>query len=301
VEDNVEQDVGSKRHGMDLGESGYSSEKVGNEDSAVESPPPRLANGDSALASPASPADMDDSASPVGCADVTQICKELVVAIPASPLESVGSPLSPSPVSSEVNIDCSSPVSTCAHGDCMSPDCNRPVSRFEFCNDDDMDSAEGTAKFSPVEDDSCGAKSPLVSDLCENISRLCTSFVLVPEQDVNGCEEKQHVCGAVQEGSIGIGDMAIKVQLNGMTASESRSNGGAVTDKVRSAGEVANWSETVLSRYQCDDGECSIQSCLNQFTALELMAGNNKVGCENCTRRQNRGRFQSGNIFLNLM
>jgi ubiquitin carboxyl-terminal hydrolase 16/45 len=261
VEDNVEQDVGSKRHGVDLGESGYSSEKVGNEDSAVESPLPCLANGDSALASPASPADMDGSTSRVGCADVMQVCKELVVTIPASPLESVGSPLSPSPVSSEVNIDCSSSVSTRAHGDCVSPDCNRPVSRFAFCNDDDMDS--------PVEDYSCGAKSPLVSDLCENISRLCTSSVVVPEQIVNGCEEKQ----LVQGGSPGIGDVAVKV---------------------RSAGEAANWSETVLPRYQCDDGECSVQSCLNQFTALELMAGNNKVGCENCTKRQNQGKLRSG-------
>jgi ubiquitin carboxyl-terminal hydrolase 16/45 len=305
VEDNVEQDVGSKGHGMDLGESGYSSEKVGNEDSAVESPLPRLANGDSALASPASPADMDGAT----CADVTQICKELVVTIPASPLESVGSPLSPSPVSSELNIDCSSSVSTRAHGDCLSPDCNRPVSRFAFCHDDDLDSAEGMAKFSPVEDDSCGAKSPLVSDLCENISRLCTSSDLAPEQNVNGCEEKQRVCGDEQEGGTGTGDMAVELRSAGQNVNgceekqrvcgdeqEGGTGTGDVAVKLRSAGETANWSETVLPRYQCDDGECSVQSCLNQFTALELMAGNNKVGCENCTRRHNQGEFRSGNV-----
>lgn len=44
---------------------------------------------------------------------------------------------------------------------------------------------------------------------------------------------------------------------------------------------------TVSARYQCDDGECSIQSCLNQFTACELMTGNNKVRCENCTKNIN--------------
>lgn len=306
VEDNVEQDVGLKRHGIDLGESGYSSEKVGNEDSAVESPLPCLTNGDSALASPASPADMDGSTSPVGSGDMTEISKELVVTIPASPLESVGSPLSPSPVSSEVNIDCSSSISTRVHGDRMSPDCNRPVSRFAFCNDDDMDSAEGVVRLSPVEDDSCNAKNPLVSDLCEDISRLCTSFVLVTEPNVNDCGEKQHVCGGnvggiMEECNTGKGDMVVKVQLNGKTASEVQSNGdlarkmqpnAAVDDKVQSAGEVANWSATVLPRYQCDDGECSIQSCLNQFTALELMTGNNKVGCENCTQQQNQGKFK---------
>lgn len=40
-------------------------------------------------------------------------------------------------------------------------------------------------------------------------------------------------------------------------------------------------------RYLCDEDECSIQSCLSQFTALELLTGNNKVGCETCTERIN--------------
>ncbi|CAG9832560.1 unnamed protein product [Diabrotica balteata] len=45
------------------------------------------------------------------------------------------------------------------------------------------------------------------------------------------------------------------------------------------------WSGTISSRYQCEEGECSVQSCLNQFTECELMAGTNKVGCELCTKR----------------
>lgn len=39
----------------------------------------------------------------------------------------------------------------------------------------------------------------------------------------------------------------------------------------------ADWSTTLAPRYQCDDGECSVQSCLNNFTWVELMTGNNKV------------------------
>lgn len=39
----------------------------------------------------------------------------------------------------------------------------------------------------------------------------------------------------------------------------------------------ADWSTTLAPRYQCEDGECSIQSCLNNFTSVELMTGNNKV------------------------
>lgn len=40
------------------------------------------------------------------------------------------------------------------------------------------------------------------------------------------------------------------------------------------------------TRYQIKEGEVSIQSCLNQFTSLELMSGSNKVGCEACTARE---------------
>lgn len=49
----------------------------------------------------------------------------------------------------------------------------------------------------------------------------------------------------------------------------------------------SDWSTTIAPRYQCEDGECSIQSCLNNFTAVELMTGNNKVGCDGCTQRIN--------------
>ncbi|XP_058126824.1 ubiquitin carboxyl-terminal hydrolase 45-like [Anopheles ziemanni] len=49
----------------------------------------------------------------------------------------------------------------------------------------------------------------------------------------------------------------------------------------------ADWSNTIAPRYQCGEGECSVQSCLNNFTAVELMSGNNKVCCEACTERIN--------------
>lgn len=49
--------------------------------------------------------------------------------------------------------------------------------------------------------------------------------------------------------------------------------------------DIEMWTETMSSRYKCEDGECSIQSCLNQFTACELMTANNKVSCKLCTKR----------------
>lgn len=53
--------------------------------------------------------------------------------------------------------------------------------------------------------------------------------------------------------------------------------------------EVSGWCKTLAPRHQSEEGECSIISCLNQFTSLELMTGNNKVGCEACTQRHNKG------------
>jgi len=49
----------------------------------------------------------------------------------------------------------------------------------------------------------------------------------------------------------------------------------------------ADWNNTLAPRLQCADGELSVQSCLNNFTSVELMTGNNKVGCEACTERIN--------------
>lgn len=46
-----------------------------------------------------------------------------------------------------------------------------------------------------------------------------------------------------------------------------------------------NSSITIGLPYIARDDECSIQSCLNSFTAIELLSGNNKVGCEACTKR----------------
>ncbi|XP_058445158.1 ubiquitin carboxyl-terminal hydrolase 16 [Malaya genurostris] len=49
----------------------------------------------------------------------------------------------------------------------------------------------------------------------------------------------------------------------------------------------ADWGSTLAPRYQCEDNECSIQSCFNSFTAVEMMTGNNKVCCDACTERIN--------------
>ncbi|XP_066258268.1 ubiquitin carboxyl-terminal hydrolase 16/45 [Euwallacea similis] len=49
--------------------------------------------------------------------------------------------------------------------------------------------------------------------------------------------------------------------------------------------DATSYESTLAPRYQCEENECSVESCLNQFTECELMMGSNKVGCDRCTKR----------------
>ncbi len=54
-------------------------------------------------------------------------------------------------------------------------------------------------------------------------------------------------------------------------------------------------TNTLVSRYQASGHECSLLSCLNQFTSMELLTGNNKFGCEKCTNIKHDGKIE-GNV-----
>ncbi|CAB3374837.1 Hypothetical predicted protein [Cloeon dipterum] len=49
----------------------------------------------------------------------------------------------------------------------------------------------------------------------------------------------------------------------------------------------SRWSTTMMPRITNCDAKCdsTLNTCLNQFVAIELLTGNNKVGCETCTKR----------------
>lgn len=52
--------------------------------------------------------------------------------------------------------------------------------------------------------------------------------------------------------------------------------------------------QALSQSYNPGSKECSIQSCLHQFTSVELLMGNNKLLCESCTeRRQKQTRKSS--------
>jgi len=65
--------------------------------------------------------------------------------------------------------------------------------------------------------------------------------------------------------------------------------------------ESSTWSTTLAPRHSEQDssGEPSVISCLKQFTAIELLTGNNKVGCETCTKRA--GASANGRVIVLLV
>ncbi|TRY84621.1 hypothetical protein DNTS_001349 [Danionella cerebrum] len=46
--------------------------------------------------------------------------------------------------------------------------------------------------------------------------------------------------------------------------------------------------QALCHSYTPSSKECSVQSCLHQFTSVELLMGNNKLLCENCTEKRQR-------------
>lgn len=101
---------------------------------------------------------------------------------------------------------------------------------------------------------------------------------------------KQRTLSSENEGELASGYAPPIYQLEQMSLKD-RENFLAAKNKMRAkrirTQSHSDWSTTIAPRYQCEDGECSVQSCLNNFTAVELMTGNNKVGCDGCTKRIN--------------
>ncbi|XP_052032109.1 LOW QUALITY PROTEIN: ubiquitin carboxyl-terminal hydrolase 45 [Apodemus sylvaticus] len=55
-----------------------------------------------------------------------------------------------------------------------------------------------------------------------------------------------------------------------------------------------NAFQTLSQSYVTTSKECSVQSCLYQFTSMELLMGNNKLLCEDCTEKKRKCQKESG-------
>jgi ubiquitin carboxyl-terminal hydrolase 16/45 len=161
-----------------------------------------------------------------------------------------------------------------SHGNCnnstlkMEPDAMDSSKDFIKMNGDSLQVPSGD------NDD----KSPNVSD---NI--LCNH---VEGEEKMGGELLGAVGGNVDDLSVSEQSTPkhVHTQVNTKSKKELRK------DNVRKA------MNSLSNRYQPLAHECSVLSCLNQFTAAELLTGNNKFGCESCSKKKYKEKGSKGKM-----
>ncbi|XP_065057569.1 ubiquitin carboxyl-terminal hydrolase 16-like isoform X2 [Rhopilema esculentum] len=67
-----------------------------------------------------------------------------------------------------------------------------------------------------------------------------------------------------------------------VTEQHSEDDNGSDEEEMKS-----NNVSTFSPEYKCKSGECSILSCLHQFTAKDVLEGNNRFRCDECTKKRN--------------
>ncbi len=131
---------------------------------------------------------------------------------------------------------------------------------------------------------------PHMEELCRKVRRLSVASVHVQSFSEGG--------GA--SGSFAPDDPSRKysVGVNGLpegeaTASTASSETASLDLRQREQNSarlrndwVARSLTSIAPRYHAKAGECSVYSCLTQFTAPELLTGNNKWACDKCTQLQ---------------
>ncbi|XP_023240096.1 ubiquitin carboxyl-terminal hydrolase 45-like [Centruroides sculpturatus] len=145
---------------------------------------------------------------------------------------------------------------------------------------EDCDQVENTEQNCTIE--SCNGEN-----LCnEQISESKDSLFDV-DQDRNRSPEETSSVSSVpdkDETQFGSPDSGISNSESERTSNHEQSSLATISSK------------TLAPRYHPASNECSVLSCLYQFTAPELLMGNNKFGCENCTRLKNRNKISDEKV-----
>ncbi|XP_077284168.1 ubiquitin specific protease 16/45 isoform X2 [Arctopsyche grandis] len=309
VEDNVEENSKHQDNARDTAlnfasfymESGYNSEKVIGSDS-IRSSPVDTSNAEKRDVSPErTDKDVEDSKLNLPSIAIALPYKTLAVddsPLPSNPDSGVASPEtakhalsdtvnvespitskelgSPTSLSSEINMDISSPRQS--NNSPVGAEMDRPVSRISFNDANHQKSVNFGTKFN-------ADNEPDSSE--DKINKINSSFDKINLTSTGGYEptNRHNTIGSSHGLTLNVNEeenLPLRF-ANGPTRLPS-------PDIDSSRWKRDNRNNTVSPRYQCDDGEISIQSCLNQFTSSELLTGSNKVGCEACTKRANSGK-----------
>jgi len=144
-------------------------------------------------------------------------------------------------------------------------------------NTDDDVNETGASSNGDVEDNTCDEdrrKMVLSKNLLNNLQNLDNLMTPID----NLAPHMQELCK-------GISDL--------------RMDNGNIIDKEKHKRQRVNaeWTARTLTslapRYQTSPGECSIYSCLNNFTQSELLTGQNKWACDSCTEIKRRNSAEN--------
>jgi len=254
VEDNAEPDTSVAENRNDVVESGYSSEKAQIGDSAESLSPAEsgCAEGEHSLSMEVEP---DDALLPATGALIGANISE---ALPPEPFtldeeEVLPADSPPDPASLTLPLINEIPASPTPSPSPESPPKESDEDVFQpSCNipSDYVESNAHPHDCSPTESDgAAGGHSSLdVDDLQKRLFSL-------------KCAENAASDGSTQS-----------------------DRGGPSKAVPKNARNCSAWTETLAPRTTVNEGECSVLSCLNQFTAVEYMLSTNQVGCDNCTK-----------------
>ncbi|EDX01119.2 ubiquitin carboxyl-terminal hydrolase 16 [Drosophila yakuba] len=140
---------------------------------------------------------------------------------------------------------------------------------------------------SGVLEDASAPASLVSAGLSEKGASLIRQISVEAEQGAsNGTAGEAREAKAIAQPAKTANQAQAQAQVQAQSQAQALAQAQARAKRVRTQ-SYSDWSTTIAPRYQCEDGECSVQSCLNNFTAVELMTGQNKVGCDSCTQRIN--------------
>lgn len=99
------------------------------------------------------------------------------------------------------------------------------------------------------------------------------------DEMISSAISKLSLCGTINEDKkLSRGDPALGLSNNSVFS----------VDKSPLSQNPQNAFQTLSQSYVTSSKECSVQSCLYQFTSVELLMGNNKLLCESCTERKQK-------------
>ena len=137
-----------------------------------------------------------------------------------------------------------------------------------------------------------------IDDIDRNgITESCKAFEEVVESkgcDINNLTEHISVMTVSEE--IGDGDLSMKHESMTDILKSNQDGPTKIEDNIVKS-KTEFWQEAALKavntlapRYQPTSQECSVLSCLHQFTSAELLTGQNRFGCSHCTKQKHKDK-----------